>query len=331
MEKRAIRTGLELTVIGLGGAQFGNLYREMSEDEVTRTVELAWENGVRYFDTAPHYGMGLSERRLGKVLQQYPRDEYVLSTKVGRLIRDNPGGTGTGDEGYFVPNTTKRVLDYSGDGVRKSIEESLDRLGIGRIDIAFLHDPDDYWESASQEGAPALAELRDQGVINAFGAGMNQSEMIARFIRECDADVVMLAGRYTLLEQGANAEVFPACEETGAKVVIAGVHNSGLLARPRPNPDSHYNYEKAPTELIERANQLADLTEKYGVSLPQAAVNFPLTHPHVVSVSVGASKASQFRESLDRVAAGVPAEMWAELVESGLVDTTGLQLPGAAS
>lgn len=323
METRTLRTGLALTVLGLGGAQFGNLYREMPEDEVKRTVELAWESGIRYFDTAPHYGMGLSERRLGKVLAQYPRDEFVLSTKVGRLIRDNPGGTGTGDEGYFVPNTTRRVRDYSGDGVRKSIEESLDRLGLDRIDIAFLHDPDEYWEPASQEGAPALAELRDSGVINAFGAGMNQSEMIARFIRECDADVCMLAGRYTLLEQGANAEVFPACEETGAKIVVAGVHNSGLLSKPRPDADANYNYETAPVELIERANRLADICEKHGVTLPQAAVNFPLHHPHVVSVSVGASKASQLQQSLDRVQAGVPEALWQELADSGLVDFTG--------
>ncbi len=329
MEKRALRTGLELTVIGLGGAQFGNLYREMSADEVTRTVELAWENGVRYFDTAPHYGMGLSERRLGKVLQQYPRDEYVLSTKVGRLIRDNPGGTGMGDEATSCPtppsgcSTTRATASASRSRRAWTGSASSGSTSPSCTARTTTGNP------PPRKGAPALANVTRRH--QCLWRRHEPVEMIARFINECDADVVMLAGRYTLLEQGANREVFPACERTGAKVVIAGVHNSGLLARPRPNPDSHYNYEKAPTEQIERANKLADITEKYGVTLPQAAVNFPLTHPHVVSVSVGASKASQFQESLDRVAAGAPAEMWAELAESGLVDMSGLNLPGVAS
>lgn len=319
METRTLRTGLALTEVGLGGAQFGNLHREMAADEVRKIVELAWQNGIRYFDTAPHYGMGLSERRLGKVLAQYPRDEYVLSTKAGRLIRANPGGTGMDAEGFVVPNTTRRVLDYSGEGVRRSVEDSLDRLGLGYVDIVFLHDPDDHWEAASREGAPALAELRDAGVINAFGAGMNQSQMIARFIRECGADVCMLAGRYTLLEQGASDEVFSACAQTGARIVVAGMYNSGLLARARPVAGANYNYRQAPAELIERANSLADFCEAHGVTLPQAAINFPLLNPHVVSVSVGASSAAQLQESMHRISQGVPAELWADLVASGLV------------
>ncbi|MGC0249356.1 aldo/keto reductase [Pseudactinotalea sp. Z1748] len=317
--RRTTRSGLSLTELGVGGAQFGNLYREMPEGEVERIVDAAWEAGVRLFDTAPHYGMGLSERRLGRALAQYPRDEYVLSTKVGRLIRPNPGGTGMDEQFYAVPKSTKRVWDFSGSGVRRSIEESLERLGLDRIDIAYIHDPDDHWEEAINGAGPALQELRAQGVISSFGAGMNQSAMVARFIREGDADLVMLAGRYTLLEQGALADVFPAAEETGASVVIAGVYNSGLLARPRPKADTHYNYEPAPAELVARANRIADVCERHGLTLPEVAVAFVLLKPQVASVVVGTSKVEQFEQALQRYQTQVPADLWEELASEGLV------------
>lgn len=317
--RRTTRSGLSLTELGVGGAQFGNLYREMPEGEVERIVDAAWESGVRLFDTAPHYGMGLSERRLGKALAQYPRDEYVLSTKVGRLIRPNPGGTGADEQFHGVPNTTKRVWDFSAAGVRRSIEESLERLGLDRIDIAYIHDPDDHWAEAINGAVPALQELRAQGVISSFGAGMNQSAMVARFILEGDADLVMLAGRYTLLEQGALADVFPAAEETGASVVIAGVYNSGLLARPRPVADAHYNYEAAPAELIARANRIADVCERHGLTLPEVAVAFVLLKPQVASVVVGSSNPEQFQQALQRYQTRVPAALWEDLVAEGLL------------
>ena len=316
---RITRTGIPMTEFGLGGAQFGNLYREIETADVERVVELAWEAGIRVFDTAPHYGMGLSERRLGAVLQRYPRDEFGLSTKVGRLIRDNPGGTGWDDQFYMVPATTKRVWDFSGDGVRRSLEESLDRLGLDRIDIAYLHDPDDHWDEAISGAVPALQALREQGVIRGFGAGMNQSAMVERFIREGDADVVMVAGRYTLLDQSALADAIPAAEETGASIVIAGVYNSGMLAMPRPKEGANYDYQAADPELIARANRIADSCERHGVTLPEAAIAFVLRQPSVVSVVFGASRPSQLEQNLQRAAVEVPDALWAELSAEGLV------------
>lgn len=318
--RRTTRGSLSLTELGLGGAQFGNLFREMQYAEVEHIVDTAWEAGIRLFDTAPHYGMGLSEERLGAALRKYPRDEYVLSTKVGRLIRPNPGGEGMGDEGYFVPNTTKRVWDLTERGVITSIEESLERLGTDRIDIAYIHDPDEHWDAAISGAVPALQKLRAEGVIGGFGAGMNQSEMVARFIREGDADVVMLAGRYTLLEQHSLRDVFPAAADTGASVIIAGVYNSGLLSRPRPAADTHYNYEPAPPHILAQVNSLADVCERHGVTLPEAALAFVLKQPRVASVVVGASRAAQIEETLTRYSAEVPDALWSDLISAGLID-----------
>lgn len=320
MIRRTLRTGLPITEIGVGAAQFGNLYREMSDAEPARIVATAWEAGIRYFDTAPHYGMGLSERRIGEALAHYPRDQYVISTKVGRLIRPNPEGHVDDDEFYIVPSTTRRVWDFSADGVRRSLEESMERLGVDRIDIAYMHDADDHWDEAISGAVPALQQLRSEGIIDAFGAGMNQSAMLARFLREGDADVVMLAGRYTLLEQGALEDVFPAAEANGASIVIAGVYNSGLLATPRPRADSHYNYQAPPTELIARADRIADVCERHGTTLPHAAVAFVLRHPVVASVVFGASRQEQLEQSIQRYREPVPDALWEELRVEGLLD-----------
>lgn len=317
--RRTTRGGLSLTELGLGGAQFGNLYREIADDDVERIVDTAWAAGIRLFDTAPHYGMGLSERRLGAALSKYPRNEYVLSTKVGRLIRPNPGGVGMSPDEYVVPNTSKRVWDFSEKGVLTSIEESLERLGTDHIDIIYMHDPDDHWDEAISGAVPALQRLRAEGVIGGFGAGMNQSEMITRFILEGDADVVMLAGRYTLLEQHSLNNVFPAAEQSGASVVIAGVYNSGLLSRPRPAADTHYNYAPAPAEILARANEIADVCERHGVTLPEAALVFPFKHPRVVSVVAGASRPSQIKDTLARYDVDIPEELWGDLLEAGLI------------
>ena len=325
---RRTRSGVPLTVAGLGGAQFGNLFREIDEADVDRIIDAAWAAGIRYFDTAPHYGMGLSERRLGRALQRYPRDEFVLSTKVGRIIRDNPGGTGWDEQFYRVPRTTKRVLDYTADGVRTSIEESLDRLGLDRIDLVYIHDPDEYWDDAINGAVPALQELRAAGTIGGFGAGVNQSAPLERLIREGDADVVMVAGRYTLLEQGALDDLLPAAAETGASVVIAGVYNSGLLARPRPPADANYDYETVPAEVLQRAHAIADVCERFGTTLPDAAVAFVLRNPSVVSVAFGVSRPEQLDQNLERLAASVPTntvphELWTELEALGLIRTEG--------
>jgi D-threo-aldose 1-dehydrogenase len=311
---------VNLGPLGLGTAQLGNLYRETTEDEATVTVDTAWDGGVRYFDTAPHYGLGLSERRLGERLATRPRDEYVLSTKVGRLVVPDPGGAGDPDSIFVVPPGTRSEWDFSRDGVRRSIDDSLERLGTDRIDVAYVHDPDDHWEQASTEAVPALVELRDQGVIRAVGVGMNQSAMLARFVRETDVDLVMCAGRYTLLEQGALADLLPAAQEREVGVVVAGVYNSGLLAHPRPREEAHYNYSGVPPEVLDRARRIADVCDRHGVTLPDVAIAFVRAHPAVVSVVVGARGADQVGSALERSRTQVPLEVWADLREQWLLD-----------
>lgn len=318
MHRRTLRNGLALTELGLGTAQFGNLYRETTDHEAEGSFDAAWSAGVRYFDTAPHYGLGLSERRLGRLLATKPRDDFVLSSKVGRLIVSDPGAEGMDTEGFAVPATRRRQWDFSRDGIRRSLDESLERLGLDRIDILYLHDPDDHWAQASSTAVDALIELRDEGVIRAFGAGMNQVPMLVRFIRECDVDVVMVAGRYSLLEQDALDELLPLALERNVGVVVAGVYNSGLLSSSRPRADATYNYLPAPAELISRANLLADVCERFGVTLPDAALAFPFRHPAVTSVVVGARTAEQMTGNLGRYAASPPAALWSELEAEGL-------------
>jgi D-threo-aldose 1-dehydrogenase len=302
-----------------GAAGIGNLYRAISDDDAAATVAEALAVGVRYFDTAPHYGLGLSERRLGAALADVPRDELVLSTKVGRLLVDDPTGADQrDDEGFDVPASIRRVRDYSRDGVLRSLDASLTRLGTDRIDVVFVHDPDEYYEEALNGALPALSELRDQGVIGGFGAGMNQWEMLARFVEHSDADVLMLAGRYTLLDQ-SGLPLLETCAQRDVSVVAAGVFNSGILARPRPGPDAHYNYVPADPALIERTNRIADVCERHGCTLPQAAAQFPLAHPAVAAVCLGAKSPLQVARNAMLFAEPVPDELWRELTDAGLL------------
>ena len=306
--------------VGLGGAQMGNLYRAVDDDTARASFEAAWDGGVRYFDTAPHYGLGLSERRLGACLAGRPRDEYVLSTKVGRLLVPSPETAGArDDQGFDVPAAYRRVWDFSRDGVLRSLESSLDRLGLDRIDLVYVHDPDDHWDQARREAFPALAELRAQGVIGGFGAGMNQSRLLTELVRDVEPDAVMVAGRYTLLEQPAARDLLPAALERNVGVMVAGVWNSGLLAVPRPARDATYNYAPAPPELIDRAHRLADVCEAHGVSLPEAGVAFPLRHPAVTAVVLGAATAAQVEQNLSRYRAEVPDGLWSDLAAQGLL------------
>ncbi|WP_433131402.1 aldo/keto reductase [Micromonospora sp. CA-240977] len=331
MRARALprRPRVRLTELGFGAAQGGNLYRGTTDEEFAAAVDAAWEAGVRYYDTAPHYGLGLSERRLGAALRHRPRDEYVVSSKVGRILVPSPENAHLRDsEGFDVPATHRRVWDFSRDGVLRSIEASLERSGLDRIDIVYLHDPDDHWEQAAYEAVPALVDLREQGVVGAIGAGMNQSAMLARFVRETDVDVMMCAGRYTLLEQGAADDLLPAAEERGVGVVIAGVYNSGLLSRDQPPADAVYNYQQAPAELIERARRIAAVCETYGVTLPQAALAFVRRRPAVVSTVVGVRTEGQVTETVRRSAVAVPEELWAALTAAGLLAVA--PGPGAA-
>lgn len=305
---------MPLTRLGVGGAQFGNLFRETTDEQSTAAIDAAWERGIRYFDTAPHYGLGLSERRMGAALRRRPRDEYVLSTKVGRLLEHNPDGAGKlDDDGFIVPATTRRVWDFTRDGVRRSIDESLERLGVDRIDIAYLHDPDDQWEAASTTGIEALRELREEGVVGVIGVGMNQAEMPAAFIRRCDIDVVMIAGRYTLLDRSAERELLPLALEHDVAIVAAGVYNSGLLSAPEVPTDARFNYSQAPSALIEGARDMAALCREYGVTLPEVAVQFALRHPAVRSVVLGARTVDHVVSGVDRAQAAVPDELWERL------------------
>lgn len=312
----ALRDG-RLGKLGLGAAGIGNLYRAMPDGQAAATVNAAWDAGVRYFDTAPHYGLGLSERRLGAVLREKPRSEFTVSTKVGRLLVPNAAvgsdATLKDDEGFDVPATSKRQWDFSEAGIRRSIEESLERLGLDHVDIAYLHDPDFHdLAKGISEALPALEKLRAEGVVKAIGVGTNSAEAALECVDAADLDLVMLAGRYTLLEQ-PGVPLLDHCVARGTGVVNVGVFNSGLLARPEVPEDAHYNYARAPRGLVERARALAGVCRDFGVELPTAALQFSLRHPAVVNVTVGASGAEQVSTNAARMNEDVPEGLWAAL------------------
>lgn len=311
--------GKYVTSLSLGCAQLGNLFREVPDEDARAAVDAAWDAGVRYFDTAPHYGLGLSERRLGAALAARARDDYVLSTKVGRLLEPVDVVDGLDDEGFLVPATHRRRWDFTRDGIRRSLSESLERLGADRVDIVYLHDPDDHWNDVVDTGFPALAELRAEGAVTAIGAGMNQAKMLADLVRHADPDVLMLAGRYTLLEQDALDDLLPLCEERNVAVVAAGVFNSGLLARPWPSDDARYEYGGAPPALVDRARAIAKVCERHGTTLPAAAIAFPLAHPAVVSVCVGARSAEQMERNAALYRETISPDLWSELKAEGLL------------
>jgi D-threo-aldose 1-dehydrogenase len=297
-----------VTELSFGGAAIGNLFTAVTEDDARAAVDAAWDGGIRAFDTAPHYGLGLSERRLGAALRHRPRDEYVISTKVGRRLRpvDPPPGHDT--EGFAVPADQVRVFDYSADGVRRSLEASLCRLGLDRVDIALIHDPDAHGPQALREAYPALEKLRAQGLVRAIGVGMNQTAMLARFVTDTDIDVVLVAGRYTLLDRSAAAALLPVAAQRGVSVIAGGVFNSGLLAA--PGAGATYDYRAAPDSLISQARQLEAVCARFGVPLRAAAARFPLTHPAVASVLIGARSAAEITDAIGLRQLRIPAELW---------------------
>lgn len=307
--------------LGLGTASIGNLYREVSDAEARAVLEAAWDGGVRSYDTAPHYGLGLSERRLGAFLRTKPRGEYRISTKVGRLLEPNPayhGGTDTAN-GFAVPDHLVRRFDPSPAGVERSLDESLDRLRLDRVDTLYLHDPDVYdLDAGLRLGLPALATLRARGVVERIGVGVNSVEAAVRAVREGDLDVVMIAGRYTLLEQPALDELLPLCAERGVRVQAAAVFNSGLLAVSDPRA-AHYDYGEVPAGIAERAERLRQVCAEHGVALPAAALRYPLRHPAVEQVVVGTARASSLRANLEHLAAHVPDALWDALRAEGLI------------
>jgi D-threo-aldose 1-dehydrogenase len=277
---------------------------------------------VRYFDTAPHYGLGLSERRLGEALKAKPRDEYVVSTKVGRLLvpHPRPAASDLDDGGFAVPADLLRVRDYTRDGVLRSIDGSLERLGLDRVDIVYIHDPDDYEEQALTSAYARVHELREQGVVGAIGVGMNQSRIPTRFVRETDIDAVLLAGRWTLLDQSGAADLLPACVERGVSVVIGGVFNSGVLAD--PEGQARYNYGVAPRPIVDKALKIRDVCARYDVPLKAAALRFAASHPAVATILLGARSAAEVVDGVEMYGHDVPADLWSELVAEGLLDET---------
>ena len=299
-------TALQVTRLGMGTAPIGNLYEPLNDAEAHETVQRSYEHGIRFFDTAPLYGAGEAERRLGAALRGVPRDEVIIQTKVGRIIRPDRSI-------YF---------DYSRDGVMKSFEDSLERLGMDRVDILLVHDPD--YENAEahhrqslDEAFPTLLDLRAQGVIGAVGAGMNQWEMEWEFAKNVDVNCFLLAGRYTLLEQ-TSLDFLDWCTENDVSIFLGGVYNSGILAT-GPIPGAKYNYEDAPEEILTKAGSLQEITTKYGVPLHVAALHFAGSHPAIASLVIGSATAAEADDNRTIWDVKAPAAMWQELRDSGLI------------
>lgn len=314
-------TGLTITRVGLGTAALGGLYEVVDDAAARATIDRAWELGLRFFDTAPLYGHGLSEERLGRALAGSPRDEFVLATKVGRLLRagapsDDSQLSGGLQRWPGVPPVNP-VFDFSYDGVLRSVEESLERLGLDRIDVLHIHDPDEHYDEALHGAYLALDRLRADGTIAAVSAGMNQSELLVRFARDRRFDCFLLAGRYTLLDQSALAELLPLCLERGIAVVLGGVLNSGILADPRPG--ATYDYSLAPPELVERACRIDAVCRRHDVPLKAAALQFPLAHPAVTSMLLGARSVAELEEGLALLRLNLPVELWRDLRGEGLL------------
>jgi len=292
---------IELGALGLGTAPLGGLYEAVADETAHAVITRAWELGVRYFDTAPYYGSGNAEQRLGAVLRERPREEFVVSTKVGRLLR--PGSS----EWHDSP-ALEAFFDFSHDAALRSLEGSLERLGLDRVDIALIHDPDDHYDEAISGAYRALAQLRDEGLVRAVGVGMNRTELLCRFAREADPDCFLVAGRYTALDRTAAEELLPLCEERGISVITGGVFNSGVLAG-----GDTFNYEAAPPDVLARVESLRETCAHWDVPLPAAAVQFPLRHPAVVSVLVGCRTPDEVEEDVRLSQLELPLALWSEL------------------
>ncbi len=328
-ERREIgNTGVAVSALGFGGAPIGNLYAPMSDGQAHDAVDTAFEAGVRYFDTAPYYGYGLSERRCGDALRRHSRDSWVLSTKVGRRLRSaDPASIDYGQWPQALPFPP--VFDYSYDGVMRSVEDSLQRLGLHRIDILLIHDVD-AWTHGTEEataarfrevmsgGYRALTKLRDEKTVRAIGCGLNEWQACQRFAEAGDFDCFLLAGRYTLLEQDALDSFLPLCERRGIGVIIGGPYNTGILATGAVD-GAYYNYQPAPAPILERVRRIEAVCRRHGTRLATAALRFPLGHPNVVAVIPGARTADEVTRNIETFEAALPAELWRELAHDGLL------------
>ncbi len=321
--------GLTFTELGFGAAPLGNLYRAISEAEAEAILEAAWAGGVRTYDTAPLYGLGLSETRLNRFLRGKPRDEYVLSTKIGRLFRVTTPDRRDGFGKWFDVPARNEVYDYGYDAVFRSLEFSLERLGVDRVDILYAHDLDVFNHKTQaaldarlgefmEGGYRALLELREQGVIRAFGAGVNEWQPCQWMAERGDFDLFLLAGRYTLLEQEALETFLPLCRVRGIGIVVGGPYNSGILAT-GPRPGAFYNYDPAPPEILDRVARIETVCKAHGVRMVDAAFRFPLCHPAVVSVIPGGQGVREMEANLAAERAEIPPALWADLKAEGLL------------
>jgi len=326
-KRRVGKTSLEVGEIGVGCGTLGNLYREVSDEMAEAVIDTAWGAGLRYFDTAPFYGLGLSETRVGSVLSQYPRDEYVLSTKVGKLL--HPAEPAAERYGFINAMPNDITYDYSYDGIMRSVEGSLERLGIGRIDILFMHDigrfthgdeNEHHFPIAMDGGYKALDELRSSGAISAFGLGVNEVEVCVDAMQFGHWDCFLLAGRYTLLEQGGLHDFLPACVDAGTSIVLGGAYNSGILATgTRRGGTIYYDYGEAPQDVIDRVSAMEDVCDEFDVPLIAAALQFPLAHPAVCCVIPGMGNPKRIAQTLGFYELEIPAEFWATLKERELI------------
>lgn len=331
------RKALNFSTLGCGTAPIGNLYSSISDEEAFDTLQAAWDVGVRYFDTAPLYGLGNAERRLGRFLLTQQRDEFLISTKVGRLLKVCPPDSRLGIGKWFDVPARQEIIDYSYDGVMRSLEFSLERTGLDRFDIVFAHDLDVFTHGSEQKrdhyigeflagGYRALTELRDQGVIAAIGAGVNEWQACRILAEHADMDLFLLAGRYTLLEQEPLDKLFTLCLERNIGIVAGGVFNSGILAT-GAKPGAWFNYEPATPEILERTRRIEAVCAQYKVRLIEAALQFPLGHPSVVTLIPGTKNPSEARSAVDLLKAQIPKAFWQELVSQGLLDSSA-PLPG---
>lgn len=308
--------------LAYGAANVGNLHRALSDAEAQAVLAAAWDAGIRSFDTAPHYGLGLSERRLGAFLRDKPREQFTVSTKVGRLLRPNPAGDGglDLDNSFHVPTDERRVWDFSAAGIVASLDDSLERLGLDCVDALYLHDPEKHdLGQALTEALPALEGLRAEGRVDRIGVGSMDADALAAAVRGAALDEIMVAGRYTLLEQPASAEVLPACRERGTTIVAASVFNSGLLASDTPSRDARYEYGGVPDAVWERLERILDVCRTHGVSLPVAALAFVAREPLVTTVVIGGSRPTQLQQNAESWRQVVPERFWDDLARARLI------------
>ncbi|MFJ6392913.1 aldo/keto reductase [Streptomyces sp. NPDC091972] len=314
ISQRIGRTGVHVSALGFGAAPLGNLFTPIDDGQAHATVDAAWDAGIRYFDTAPHYGLGLSERRLGVALAQRPREQFTISTKVGRLLEPNraPTGSDLAAGGFAVPDDLTRRFDFSSDGVLRCLEGSLARLGLDRVDLVYVHDPDEHLDTALRHALPALVSLREEGVIGAVGVGTNTVGPLLRVVDEADVDAVMVAGRWTLLDRTARP-LLDACAAQGVSLIAGAPFNSGVLSRPYPVRGATFDYGPAPDAVMRRVQLLADATARHGSVLPHAAIRFPLRSPEVACVVAGFRSPDEASSAARWADRDLPEAAWEEI------------------